>query len=154
MLFRSYEVWVTDAPEYYAITRYQNDSYVLLNGQIIKPDSELPEMLDGKIVVAEPAADKSGVDTNFIIENYNVVLAEVISEYNAGYKAIEKGSISGKVFDDKNYDGNLDDEEELMSDIEVTLKRFVLVNGKWEEDTEFDVKSVTDKNGADRKSVV
>ena len=35
-----------------------------------------------------------------------------------------------------------------MSDIEVTLKRFVLVNGKWEEDTEFDVKSVTDKNGA------
>ena len=143
-----YEVWVTDAPEYYAITRYQNDSYVLLNGQIIKPDSELPEMLDGKIVVAEPAADKSGVDTNFIIENYNVVLAEVISEYNAGYKAIEKGSISGNVFDDKNYDGNLDDEEELMSDIEVTLKRFVLVNGKWEEDTEFDVKSVTDKNGA------
>ncbi len=143
-----YEVWVTGAPEGYAITRYQNDSYVLLNGQIIKPDTELSEMLDGKIVVAAPAADKSGVDASFIIENYNVVLAEAITEYNAGYKAIEKGSISGKVFDDKNYDGNLDDEDELMPDIEVTLKRFAFINGKWEEDTEFDVKTVTDKNGA------
>ncbi len=143
-----YEVWVTGAPDGYAITRYQNDSYVLLNGQIIKPNTELSEMLGGKIVVAAPAADKSGVDASFIIENYNVVLAEAISDYNAGYKAIEKGSISGKVFDDKNYDGNLDDEDELMSDIEITLKRFAFINGKWEEDTEFDVKTVTDKNGA------
>ena len=142
-----YEVWVTEAPEGYAITRYQNDSKVLLNGQIIKPDTELPEMLDGKIVVAEPAEDISGVDASFIIENYNVVLAETVSEYDAGYKAFEKGSVSGRVFDDKDYDGTLDDEDSLVPDVEVTLKRFTFINGKWEEDTDFNAITVTDKNG-------
>ncbi|MDE6110655.1 MAG: hypothetical protein K2F65_01930, partial [Eubacterium sp.] len=143
-----YEVWVTDAPDGYAITRYKNDSYVLLNGQIIKPDKQLPEMLEGKIVVAEPAEDRSGIDRSFIIQNYNVVLAENISEYNAGYIKEQRGSISGKVFDDKNFDGAFNEEDTLMPNVGVTLKRFVYANSRWTEDTEFDVTALTDKDGA------
>ncbi|MDE5995334.1 MAG: hypothetical protein K2G56_00265 [Eubacterium sp.] len=145
-----YEVWVTDGTDGYAITRYQNDSYVLLNGHIFKPDTKLPEMLDGKIVVAQPVDDKSGIDESFIIENYNIIFAEDITEYNAGYVKAQKGSISGIVFDDKNYDGALNEEDALMSGVEVTLKRFVLVNGEWKDDLDFDVKALTDKNGAYR----
>ncbi len=142
-----YEVWVTGAPDGYAITRYLNDSYVLLNGQIIKPDGTLPEMLGGKIVVASVAENKDGVDPSFLVENYNVVFAETLEDYNAGYKAQEKGTITGTVFDDKDYDGIFDEEDGLLSDVGITLKRFIYDNEQWIEDTKYINAAVTDKYG-------
>ena len=68
-------------------------------GQIIKPDTELPERLDGKIVVAAPAAINR-VDASFIISNYNIVLAETVSEYDAVTRHLEKARITGRVFSD------------------------------------------------------
>ncbi len=80
-LYDGYEVWVTEARIIIAqVTRYRNahtataysssTTTVRLSSRI----RSFPEMLDGKIVVAAPAADKSGVDASFIISNYNIVL--------------------------------------------------------------------------------
>ncbi len=146
-----YEIWVTDSPEGYAVTKYVNDSSLLVNGQIIKADTELPEMLGGKIVVAEPASDKSGVDASFVIESYNVVLADDISDYNGGYKLQEFASVSGNVFDDINYDGMIDEEDVMLPNIQIGLKRFVYENGEWilaqDENDEFYQTADTDENG-------
>ena len=52
------------------------------------------------------------------------------------------------VFDDKNYDGAFDESDGVLSDVEVSLKRFVFTDGKWIEDEEYEGYSVlTDENG-------
>ncbi|RGY83687.1 hypothetical protein DXA21_21470 [Parabacteroides distasonis] len=43
-----YEVWVVKGPDGYAVTRYGDDSYLLVSGHILKADSSLNEILDGK----------------------------------------------------------------------------------------------------------
>ena len=90
-----YEVWVVKDPDGYAVTRYGDDSYLLVSGQILKADTKLDEILDGKTVVAHKVAndtEKSGIDDVYFAEGYNVVEAEHVKKYNAGYVAEEKGS--------------------------------------------------------------
>ncbi|MDE6413474.1 MAG: hypothetical protein K2K42_06280, partial [Eubacterium sp.] len=144
-----YEVWVAEQPAGYEITRYQNDSKVLLDSHIIKPETKLDELIDGKIVVASIVEeDTTGIEECYIVDGRNVILAENIKEYDAGYKAQEKGSISGIIFDDINYDANLDEEDGRLEDVEVTLKRFTYENGKWELDKDYVNTVSTDKDGA------
>ena len=123
-----YEVWVLKDKDGYAVTRYGNDSFLLISGQIIKADTELPEMLDGKTVVAHKVTEQDnveGINDVYFVEGYNVILAEIVGDYNAGYIKEQKGSISGTVFDDVNYDGIIGEEDKFMKDIEVGLKQFV-----------------------------
>ncbi|MDE7124291.1 MAG: hypothetical protein K2N83_02220, partial [Eubacterium sp.] len=149
-----YEVYVIDVPEGYAVTRYQqnngeDDSSLLLKGQIIKSDSALYEMMDGKLVLCDKITDpdQTIVDKKYIVNGYDIVHATELDNYNAGYKAEEKGTITGTVFDDKDYDGSIDEEDTFMSGVEVTLKRFVYVDGAWSEDTEYVNTVTTDENG-------
>ena len=78
-----------------------------------------------------------------------VIMAEVASNYNAGYIKEEKGSISGTVFDDVNYDGKIDENDKFFEGFEVGLKQFVYEDGKWNPTNEGDfiAKATTDKNG-------
>ena len=83
-----YEVWVVKGPDGYAVTRYGDDSYLLVSGQILKADTKLDEILDGKTIVAHKAItaeDKKGVDDIYMAEGYNVIKAEHDKNYNAGY---------------------------------------------------------------------
>ncbi len=147
-----YEVWVLKDKDGYAVTRYGNDSFLLISGQIIKADTELPEMLDGKTVVAHKVTEQDnveGINDVYFVEGYNVILAEIVGDYNAGYIKEQKGSISGTVFDDVNYDGIIGEEDKFMKDIEVGLKQFVYEDGEWIPTHEegFISTTVTDENG-------
>ncbi len=147
-----YEVWITKDPDGYAVTRYGDDSFLLISGQVIKADTELPEMLDGKTVVAHKVTEQDsieGIDEIYFAEGYNVVLAEDIEKYNAGYMKEQKGSISGTVFDDVNYDGIISEEDKFMKGIEVGLKQFVYEEGKWipTQGEGFIITTVTDEKG-------
>lgn len=149
-----YEVWIIKDPDGYAVTRYGEDSFLLVNGQVIKADTELPEMLDGKVVVAHKVTKDEiieDIDEIYLEEGYNVVLGEDLEQYNAGYSKVQKGSISGSVFDDVNYDGLIDGDDDLLKDIEIGLKRFVYMDGQWKpaqkEGEDFFAKTVTDDKG-------
>ena len=147
-----YEVWIVKDPDGYAVTRYGNDSFLLISGQVIKADTELPEMLDGKTVVAHKVTESDnveGIDEIYFAEGYNVVPAEDIEKYNAGYMKEQRGSISGTVFDDVNYDGIIDEEDKFMKDFEVGLKQFVYKDGEWipTHDEKFISTTVTDEKG-------
>ncbi|RGY83686.1 hypothetical protein DXA21_21465 [Parabacteroides distasonis] len=54
-----------------------------------------------------------------------------VKNYNAGYVKEQKGSISGTVFDDVNYDGKIDENDKFSEGFEVGLKQFVYEDGKW-----------------------
>ena len=147
-----YEVWVIKNPDGYAVTRYGDDSYLLISGQIVKSDTKLDEILDGKTVVAYKVAndtEKSGIDDVYFAEGYNVVEAEHVNNYNAGYVKEQKGSISGTVFDDVNYDGKIDENDKFFEGFEVGLKQFVYEDGKWvpTHDDKFISTTKTNKNG-------
>ena len=147
-----YEVWVIKDPDGYAVTRYGDDSYLLISGQIVKADTKLDEIFNGKTVVAHKVTDKddvTGIDDVYFAEGYNVVEAEHVKNYNAGYVAEEKGSISGTVFDDVNYDGKIDKDDKYFEGIELGLKQFVYEDGKWvpTHDDEFISTTKTDKDG-------
>ncbi|MDE7124290.1 MAG: hypothetical protein K2N83_02215, partial [Eubacterium sp.] len=90
-------------------------------------------------------------DESYIVENYNIVLAEKLDNYNAGYKTQETGSIAGNVFDDMNYDGSIDEMDSMLAEIEIGLKRYVYENGEWisaqPEEEEYFATTVTDENG-------
>ena len=147
-----YEVWVVKGPDGYAVTRYGDDSYLLVSGQTLKADSSLNEMLDGKTIVAHKATtaeDKKGVDDIYMAEGYNVIKAEHDKNYNAGYVEEQRGSISGTIFKDVNYDGKIDEDDKFFEGFEVGLKQFVYEDGQWvpthEED--FISTTTTDANG-------
>ncbi|WP_239816363.1 hypothetical protein, partial [Bacillus atrophaeus] len=56
-----YEVWVIKDPDGYAVTRYGDDSYLLTSGHIIKADTSINEMLDGKTVIASKITEDTNV---------------------------------------------------------------------------------------------
>ncbi|RGY80098.1 hypothetical protein DXA21_22375 [Parabacteroides distasonis] len=112
--------------------------------------------------------DMTGIDNTYNVNDYYVIMAEVASNYNAGYIKEEKGSISGTVFDDVNYDGKIDENDKFFEGFEVGLKQFVYEendkffegfevglkqfvyeDGKWNPTNEGDfiAKATTDKNG-------
>ena len=69
-----YEVWVVKGPDGYAVTRYGDDSYLLISGQIVKADTKLDEIFNGKTVVAHKVTDKddvTGIDDVYFAEGYN-----------------------------------------------------------------------------------
>ena len=108
-----YEVWVIKDPDGYAVS-----------GQILKADTKLDEILDGKTIVAHKATtaeDKKGVDDIYMAEGYNVIKAEHDKNYNAGYVQEQRGSISGTIFEDVNYDGKIDEDDKFFEEFEVDL---------------------------------
>ena len=68
----------------------------------------------------------TGIDNTYNVNDYYVIMAEVASNYNAGYIKEEKGSISGTVFDDVNYDGKIDENDKFFEGFEVGLKQFCI----------------------------
>ena len=44
------------------MTRYGDDSFLLISGQVIKADTELSEMLDGKTVVAHKVTEQDSIE--------------------------------------------------------------------------------------------
>ena len=160
-----YEVWVIKDPDGYAVTRYGDDSYLLTSGHIIKADTSIDEMLDGKTVIASKITEDTnvkGIDDLYKVEGYNVILAEHSKKHNGGYTEIKKAAISGSIFDDVNYDGLINDGDKMLENVEIGLKRFVYKDGQWmlapenttgqlgtgtTEDVEFFAKTKTDKDG-------
>ncbi len=131
-----YEVWIIKDPDGYAVTRYGEDSYLLVSGQVIKDDKNLSEMFNEKTVVAYKITDDDyidDIDDIYLVEGYNVVLAQDSERHNAGYYKIKKGSITGTVFDDVDYDGLIDEDDYLLENIEIGLKRYIYIDGEWVE---------------------
>ncbi len=112
----------------------ENDSALVAEtNQIIKKDANLPEMLAGKIVLANPVGDEEIRNTPYIIENYDIVQKSDLIQYNAGLVPVREYSISGYVWNDADRDGIAGEDEQFMSGVNVTLERLYLKDGKWYE---------------------
>ena len=108
-------------------------------------------MLAGKIVLANPVSDEEIRNTPYIIENYDIVQKSDLDQYNAGLVPVREYSISGYVWNDLNRDGAISEDEQFMSDVNVTLERLYLLDGNWyelpqEEDNITEDVTDTDKN--------
>ena len=69
---------------------------------------------------------------------YDLLTARTVSGYDGGYSSYEDGSLSGIIWEDSNFDGIRDEDEQRIANVEVTLQRFIKVNGNWQEDDSFD----------------
>lgn len=73
-----------------------------------------------------------------------------VKGYDAGLKAFEKDSIAGRVWEDKDYNGIMDETESGIPAVELKLDRYYLdtKTSKWIKDTDFNKENVTtDANG-------
>ena len=97
-------------PEEYGITKYRvNDKdessklssdYELISNK----ENQFKDSQEPFIIMAEKTDDES---IPYNIDGYDVIENNSIKELNGGIKKIEKGSITGTIFDDEDYDGLL-----------------------------------------------
>ncbi|MDE6723190.1 MAG: hypothetical protein K2J55_03230, partial [Eubacterium sp.] len=133
-----YELYVIGIEDRF-VTKYQmnngeNDSALRdVNYQIIKKDTKLTEMLDGQMVLAQSAKEQENPNEPYIVEGYDVVKGVNLVQYNAGLVPVREYHISGYVWNDINRDGFINEDEQFMSDINVTLERYYFLDGKWYE---------------------
>ena len=79
--------------------------------------------------------------------SYDINKAEEVSGYDAGLIKFEKGKISGKVWDDADYDGLLDADEEGIKGVKVTAESYYHDGTKWKKTNAAPKTEVTDADG-------
>ena len=116
-----YEVYDNSVDENtHAVTIYGTDSFLKTNSHIIQK----PNDYEGKIVLAKLVNDLTGL--NEVYDNqFDIVESTNKSNYNGGIKDYEKGTIKGTIFEDKNYDGLMNDNT-FVKNIKVQLLAYKL----------------------------
>ena len=99
-------------------------------------------------MIAQPA--KSLVNPNYTVteggKKYDIIRKKGdVSGYDGGLVDYPDGSLTGVVWEDADYDGIRDENEQGIKDISVSLKRYYYDGNDWKEDTAFTEKSDTTK---------
>ena len=130
-----YKLYLKEYPENYTATKYHvvgngNSSNLLLNKEIIKNNENLyiPTSLD-------VIGNEDNTSITFNGTRYDIVKGKVIDNVDIGLISYKKGSISGTIFEDDNYNGIHEETEQKEISGNVTLKQYYYNNTEWVETT-------------------
>ncbi|MFQ9922888.1 MAG: SdrD B-like domain-containing protein [Beduini sp.] len=102
-----YKVHIKDIDSKYAVTKYKATTDTTLDSNLIDENLNLTE--DNEYLVVAKKVNNLNYAPEYIIKNnlgnFDIHKVENIDHYDAGLTAYEKAEISGKIWDDKNYDG-------------------------------------------------
>ena len=135
-LLFSYRVTLDEStlPEGYGVTKYRvndkdesskltSEGYELVSNE----ENQFKDSQEPYIIMAEKTDDTS---VPYYVEGYDVIENQSVEELNGGITKFQKGTISGTIFDDKDYNGLLGEEDQGYKDITVILTQYQKVAGK------------------------
>lgn len=136
-------------PEGYGVTRYRvNDkdesSKLSSNGYelISDKDNQFKDSKEPFIIMAKKTDDDS---IPYGVEGYDVIENNSIKALNGGISKIQTGSISGKIFNDDDYDGLSNKDDQGFEGIEISLKQYYLKDNEYiETEKTFTCKTTSD----------
>ena len=150
-----YQLTVAQLPSDLAVTKYwrgndrsKDSNLIAANGSLVKDGEYIP--VAGIATVNDPTngSQITVTDVDQQQVTYDLLTARTVSGYDGGYSSYEDGSLSGIIWEDSNFDGIRDEDEQRIANVEVTLQRFIKVNGNWQEDDSFDpLTTLTDETG-------
>ena len=116
-------------PEGYGVTRYRvndKDESSKLSSKdyelITNKENQFKDSTEPFIILAEKADDPS---VPYYTDGYDVVGCNSVKELNGGITRIQTGSISGKIFNDDDYDGLSTKDDKGFEGIEISLKQYI-----------------------------
>ena len=136
-------------PEGYGVTRYRvndKDESSKLSSKdyelITNKENQFKDSTEPYIIMAEKTDDDS---IPYNIEGYDIVGNNSIKHLNGGITRIQTGSISGKIFNDDDYDGLSTKDDKGFEGIEISLKQYYLKDNEYVlTDKEFTCKTTSD----------
>lgn len=146
----------------YAVTRYQEgnkdtDSDLIASSGMLNKESDY-------IIPAKRVANSDDAQTvkklygahaeSFLIHNslgyYDINKVRDTTGYDAGLRKFEKADISGRIWNDENYDGLMQDSEPGLAGVKVAMMQYYFDTdtGKWKQSDAFvKLETTTDANG-------
>lgn len=149
-----YQLTLAELPGDRAVTKYWRGDDRLKDSNLIAATRSLVK--DGEYIpvagIVEPSAPKNGTQITVTEEKvkvtYDILTAREVTGYDGGYSAEEGGSLTGILWEDQNFDGTRSEDEQGISDVSVTLSRYLKVGDTWQLDEDFTPHTVkTDANG-------
>lgn len=136
-------------PEGYGVTRYRvndKDESSKLSSKdyelITNKENHYKDSQEPFIILAEKADDPS---VPYYTDGYDIVGCNSVKELNGGITRIQTGSISGKIFNDDDYDGLSTKDDKGFEGIEISLKQYYLKDNEYVlTDKEFTCKTTSD----------
>ena len=102
-----YKMHIKDIDSKYAVTKYKAITDTTLDSNLIDENLNLTE--DNEYLITAKKVNNLNYAPEYIIQNnlgnFDIHKVEDIHHYDAGLTAYEKAEISGKIWEDKNYDG-------------------------------------------------
>ena len=109
---------------------------------ITNKENQFKDSTEPYIIMAEKTDDDS---IPYNIEGYDIVGNNSIKHLNGGITRIQTGSISGKIFNDDDYDGLSTKDDKGFEGIEISLKQYYLKDNEYVlTDKEFTCKTTSD----------
>ena len=154
MVLYAYRVTVNQdtLPEGYGITKYRvdtderNSKLESSHFELIsESEYQFQESSEPFIIIA---GQTDSQDISYYQEGYDLIESIQVEELNGGISKIQTGEITGKIFDDIEYDGLFNDEDLGKEGIKVILKQFVNdpETGEYQE-TDFTLETITNQKG-------
>ena len=144
----AYKVKVDALPNGYTITKYRIEDTTYSNSDLIF-DSHYLVTEDEFIIISKEANEVHNKAYEFTYENvvYDLVETTTKDGFDGGMKAYEFGSISNVIWEDKNYDGLMNNDEVGIKDVEIKLTQYYLNDALEWVATDFVLTTKTDENG-------
>ncbi len=150
-----YQLKVAKLPDDLAVTKYwkgedrsKDSNLIAATGSLVKDGEYIPV---AEIVTDSHPENGSQItvtDADQQQVTYDILAGRTASGYDGGYSSYENGSLSGVIWEDINFDGIRNEGEKAIANVEVTLQRFIKVNGNWQPDDSFAPITVkTDETG-------
>ena len=102
-----YKISIKDIDSQYAVTKYKATHDTTLDSNLIDENLNLTE--DNEYLIVAKKITNTNYESSYIITNnlgnFDIHKVENIEHYDAGLVAYEKAILSGKIWEDKNYDG-------------------------------------------------
>ena len=148
----AYRLHVDKLPENTTVTKYRVNKKVVSNSNLNEVNSDLVfETHDlnetNEFIILSKVEEVVNTPYSFEYENknYDYIKTEKPRNYNGGIKEYETGSIKGRLWEDKNYDGLQNNNEPYIKGKKVTLKQYYLDGSNWIFVKDFE--TTTDKDG-------
>lgn len=110
-------------PEGYAITKYHVESDEFKNSDLIRDGF----LADGDYQVLINKADATNTQTQY--DGYDLLDIQNVDYLDGGIAKAQTGNIHGSIFDDKDYDGVYNHDDEGVKDVNVVLTQYVKDKG-------------------------
>ena len=151
-----YRLHLESLPENMAVTRYMQGDDRTVDSDLLPEDLALVRADEYLILAKEAVANTTGGAYNYTMcevndtyhnKKYDLLTPQDVSGQDGGVVELPKDTVTGRIWEDANYNGLQDTDERGIAGEEVQLERYYYHNDQWNKDAGFKMSTLTDVNG-------